>query len=81
MPSVLKSVLARMEMSMKPYKPKTPAQRRIKTDPAHTMMRQAYKRRTSTDKRKSTIYDKMYYRRNKAQIVQRQKRSRQLHKS
>lgn len=67
------------ETAMKPYKPKNPSQLRKKTDPAHRMMRDAYKRRTSTDKAKDLRHDKLYYQRNKSQIKQRQKRSKQLH--
>jgi uncharacterized protein (DUF2147 family) len=83
---LLDIVLARLTIAdtveaMRPYKPKTGAQLREKTDPAHRMMRQAYKRRTSSDKTKDSRYDKVYYRRNKAQLKQRGKRSRQLHKS
>jgi hypothetical protein len=83
----LTQILARLErtvdtvvQAMKPYKPKTPAQLRLKTDPAHRLMRDAYKRRTSTDKAKDHKYDKTYYQRNKSQIKQRQKRSSQIHK-
>lgn len=78
---ILSSVLARIELeeAMRPYKPKTPAQMRLKTDPAHVMMRQAYKRRTGADKKKEALRDKAYIRRNKAQIMQRRKRSAQLH--
>lgn len=83
---MLKSILARLSLAdtiqaMRPYKPKTGAQLRQKTDPSHRMMRQAYLRRTSTDKTKDARYDKTYYRRNKAQLRQRSKRSRQLHAS
>lgn len=67
------------ETAMRPYKPKTPAQLRLKTDPAHRMMRDAYKRRTGTDKTKQQRYSKMYRRKNAAQIRQRSKRSRMLH--
>ncbi len=70
-----------VEEAMRPYKPKTPAQLRLKTDPAHRMMRDAYKRRTSTDKAKDHRQNQMYYKRNKAQLQQRQRRSRQLHKT
>lgn len=84
---LLNQVLSRIErheaslvvLSMKPYKPKTPAQLRLKTDPAHRMMRDANKRRTSSDKAKESKRDKLYYRRNKSQLKQRQKRSKQLH--
>lgn len=75
------SVADETETAMRPYKPKTGAQLRQKTDPSHRMMRQAYLRRTSTDKTKDARYDKIYYRRNKAQLRQRSKRSRQLHSS
>ena len=85
--TILSQVVARLaraessdaETAMKPYKPKNPSQLRKKTDPAHRMMRDAYKRRTSTDKAKAARHDKVYYQRNKSQLKQRQKRSKQLH--
>jgi hypothetical protein len=87
MTSVLSNVLTRLqaaadgvEEAMRPYKPKNASQLRLKTDPAHRMMREAYKRRTSSDKTKDKRHDQLYYKRNKAQLQQRQRRSRQLHK-
>lgn len=76
-------IIARLqsETAMRPYKPKTPAQMRLKTDPAHRMMREAYKRRNGTDKTHDKKQDQLYYRKNKAQLKQRQRRSRMLHKS
>jgi hypothetical protein len=81
---LLKQVQARLsladtETAMRPYKPKTPVQLRPKTDPAHRMMREAYKRRTSTDKAKQKRYSDVYRRKNASQIKQRNKRSRMLH--
>jgi hypothetical protein len=85
MTSVLAKVLDRLqaatEVSMRPYKPKNASQLRLKTDPAHRMMREAYKRRTSSDKTKDKRHDQLYYKRNKAQLQQRQRRSRQIHKN
>jgi hypothetical protein len=55
---ILEQALARLqetsdsETAMRPYKPKTPAQMRLHTDPAHRMLREAYKRRTASDKNK-----------------------------
>lgn len=87
MKSVLSSALERLavaadtETAMRPYKPKNASQLRLKTDPAHRMMREAYKRRTSSDKTKDKRHDQIYYKRNKSQLQQRNRRSRQLHKS
>jgi hypothetical protein len=87
MTSILEQALARLqetsdsETAMRPYKAKTPAQMRLRTDPAHRMMREAYKRRTGSDKNKEERYRKAYYRKNKSQLEQRQKRSAQLHHS
>lgn len=67
------------ETAMRAYKPKTGAQLRPKTDPAHRLMRQAYRRRTSGDKARQHRLSLMYRRKNASQIKQRQKRSHQLH--
>ena len=66
--------------AMKPYKPKTATEKKIKTDPAHRMKREAYKRRSSQEKREAERYRKEYYRKNKSQLHQRQRKSRMLHK-
>lgn len=65
--------------AMRPYKPKTPTQLRQKTDPTHRMMREAYKRRTGSDKAKQSRYRAQYVRKNASQLKQRSKRSRMLH--
>jgi hypothetical protein len=70
---------AETETAMRPYKPKTGAQLRPKNDPAHRLMRQAYKRRTSGDKNRAHRLALIYRRKNAGQLKQRQKRSAQLH--
>ena len=68
-----------IEQAMKPYKPKTASELKLKTDPAHRKEREAYKHRTSGDKMKDEKRRKEYYRRNKSQLQIRQKKSRMLH--
>lgn len=69
-----------MELAMKPYKPKTPSQLKLKNDIEHRKQREAYKHRDSGTKMKDEKYRENYYRKNKGQLKIRQKKSRQLHK-
>lgn len=66
---------------MKPYKPESPAETLVKTDGYHRGMRQAYRQRNANDKSKDAAYRKSYYRKNRSQILVRQRQSRKLHPS
>ena len=77
--SVGTDVTERLETAMRPYKPKMQP-RRLKNDPEHRLIRQALKHRTSGQKTLEQRKDKLYYKKNKNQLLQRNKRSRQLHK-
>lgn len=80
MKSLALKILARLEVvAMKPYRAKTPQQLKPKTDAAHRMMRQAYKRRTSSDKTLDHKQAVIYYRKNKSQLKQRHAQSVKRH--
>lgn len=73
-------ILARLEVTaMKSYRAKTAQQLKPKNDASHRMMRQAYKRRTSTDKTTDHKHDVLYYRKNKSQLKQRRLQSIKRH--